>query len=60
VFRIRIGFSADTDPGLGQTLPSQKLDFEMKNILYVGNMFLKTYLRRYKRHFSKAGNQVGC
>ena len=42
----RIGFNADPDPAFflkadpdtdpGQTLPSQKVGFDMKNILYVG------------------------
>ncbi len=53
VFRIRIGFSADPDPAFylngsqtnadpdpGQTLLSQKVGFDMTNILYVGNTYV--------------------
>ncbi len=48
VLRIRIGINGDPNPGpgsqtnadpdLGQTLPSQKFGFDVKNILYVSNM----------------------
>ncbi len=37
-FRLACYLNANPDPDPGQTLQSQKLDFDMKRILYVGNM----------------------
>jgi hypothetical protein len=46
-----IRIHADLDPG--RTLASKKLDFDMKNILYVGNVINLPFLRRYKSHFER-------
>jgi hypothetical protein len=43
---------ADPDPG--QTLPSQKMDSDIRNILYVWYVIChKTYIRRYTSHFER-------
>ncbi len=44
------------DPDPGQTLPSQKTEFYMKNILYVGNRSLK--IPTVTTAFFKGWNQV--
>jgi hypothetical protein len=45
-FYLNVGLdqiNADPQPDRGQTLPSKKLDFDMKNILYVGICHKHTY-----------------
>jgi hypothetical protein len=39
----------------------KKLDFDMKNLLYVGNTVChKTYLRRYKSHYERLEIRFIC
>jgi hypothetical protein len=39
------GSQTHADPDTGPTFPSQKVEFLHENIMYVGNMSSKTYLR---------------
>jgi hypothetical protein len=54
--RIQIqGFKKQADPNPGQTLKSQKMNFDIKNKFKVDNR-LKTYLRRYKSLLEREEN----